>query len=133
MNYMKTKAPFQITGFAIAVIFLLNVLPSCEYEFIEIDVPVIEDTVKFSVEILPIFNTNNNCTGCHRAGATSPDFTEQAAYNSIVPLLVNLADPESSKIYQFPLSSSPSHGFKKYTPAQAALILAWIKQGAPNN
>ncbi len=110
-------------------------ISSCQYEFIEPERIVIDPTVeiKFSQEIAPIFSNNNNCTACHRTGATPPDLTPDRAYNAIVPAHVNLDNPEQSSIYWFAHPNSTTHGWKKLTPAEAAIILEWIKQGAKNN
>lgn len=115
---------------AVLLLVLLVALGSCEYEFIEIDQPDPDVTVKFSESILPIFESNN-CTACHKLGATAPDLTAVNAYNSIVPAFVNLSDPGSSIIYTVPGPSS-SHP-ARYNLTQAALVLTWIKQGAENN
>ncbi len=119
-----------ITGIA-GLLFLLIATHSCEYETIEIDLPDVEEPVSFSADIVPIFNDGNNCTACHGNNGTSPNLTADRAYGSIVPDLVNTDEPESSTIYVFPNSSS--HSFKNYTQVQAALVLAWISQGAENN
>lgn len=103
---------------------------SCEYEFVEVDQPDPNVEVKFSEMILPIFS-NNNCTACHGTGGTSPDLTADNAYNSIYPDLVNIDNPGASAIYTVPAPSS-NHS-AKYSPSQAALLLAWIEQGALNN
>jgi hypothetical protein len=112
---------------AIFLLLLMITLGSCEYEFIEVDLPDPNVEVKFSESILPIFESNN-CIACHKPGATAPDLTAANAYNSIVPSYVNLSDPESSKIYTVPLSH-----YESYTSIQAANVLNWIKQGAENN
>jgi hypothetical protein len=106
---------------------------SCQYETIEVDLPDPNEPVSFSSDIIPIFISNDNCTACHDTGATAPDLTAPRAFNSIVPELINTENPENSRIYQFPHPSSTTHGFKKYTHVQAALVLAWIEQGAENN
>jgi hypothetical protein len=130
MNRIIAKTFTSLT----AILMLLSlIMSSCEYEFIEVDLPDPNIPVNFSSDILPIFNANNNCTACHKTGGTSPDLTTDRAYNSIVPSLINTANPELSKIYVYPNPSSPNHGFKKYTQVQAALVLAWITQGAENN
>lgn len=110
-------------------------ISGCQYEFIEPERVIVDPTVeiKFSQEIAPIFSNNNNCTACHRTGATAPDLTAERAYNSIVPALINTANPEQSTIYWFTHPNSTTHNWKKYTLAEAALILEWIKQGAKNN
>lgn len=131
MTYKQRKR-FLLSSIA-AIFFTLVFLPGCEYETIEIDEPDPDVPVSFSNEIVPIFNNNNNCTACHGVGATPPDLTPANAYNSIVPALVDLDDPEASRIYAFPAPTSATHGFKKYTQTQAALVLTWIRQGAENN
>lgn len=115
------------------LIILVIAFASCEYETIEIDLPDSNEPVSFSEDIIPILSSGDNCTSCHGSGGTSPNLTPSQAYASIVPNLVNLADPASSKIYQFPNPSTSTHSFKSYTPVQAALVLAWITQGAENN
>ncbi|MDX9848512.1 MAG: hypothetical protein RBT74_16140 [Tenuifilaceae bacterium] len=112
---------------------MLISLNSCEYKFIEVDLPDPNITVSFQNNILPIFTASNNCTACHKSGSTAPDLTTDNAYSSIVPLLINYENPELSKIYAVPNPSSASHGFKKYTQVQAAQVLNWIVQGAENN
>jgi hypothetical protein len=105
-------------------------LTSCEYEFIEVGQPDPDIEVSFSEMIAPIFS-GNNCTACHSAGGTPPNLATEQAYNSIVPALIDADAPESSRIYMVPAPSSNHPA--KYTPAQAALVLAWINQGALNN
>lgn len=120
------------TRHIIAVITLIMafIVSSCQYEFIEIDLPPIDPDVpiSFSEEIVPIFN--NKCLSCH-GGNIAPDLSAGAAYNSIVPSLVNLDVPEDSKIYTHPAPTS-SHA-ARYSDAEAFLILTWIEQGAQNN
>ncbi len=119
-----------------AVIVLVLLASACTYDFIELPQPDPvdpTDTISFQSAVVPIFNEGNNCTACHTTGATVPDFTAAKAYSSIVPALVNTADPESSSIYQYAHPSSSTHTWKKLTLGEAALILAWIQQGANNN
>lgn len=118
-----------------ALVFVALLLSQCKYDFIvpeEVVDPTDPDAeeVSFSGQIAPIF-TNLDCIACHKTGATSPDLTSANAYSSIVPSRVNLDNPEESKIYTKP-SPSGSHP-KKYSDAQAALVLTWITQGAKNN
>ena len=130
---MNKNITTTFTSLTTILVLLSLTMSSCEYEFIEVDLPDPNVPVSFSADILPIFNANNNCIACHKTGGTSPDLTTDRAYNSIVPSLINTANPELSKIYVYPSPSSPNHSFKKYTQVQAAQVLAWIKQGAENN
>jgi hypothetical protein len=121
--------------FAVAVLVLLTALNACQYEYVIPDIPQIdpEVPVKFSEQIVPIFTNSDNCTACHKTGATAPDLTAGNAYNALVPAFVNTTDPEASNIYWYANPASSTHGWKKLTAAEAALILTWIKQGAENN
>lgn len=110
-------------------------MTSCQYEFVvEPELPPIDPTVeiKFATEIAPLFESNQ-CLACHKTGGKAPDLSADKAYASIVPALINTAEPETSKIYWYPHPDASTHNFKKYKKADAELILAWIKQGAKNN
>lgn len=99
------------------------------------DAPAITRTVSFAQDIIPIFNKSCSLTGCHTTGGQTPNLIQANAYNSlIIGNYVDKNDPENSIIY---LKMTG----KKGTPMPvsgvnsdyAALILAWIKQGANNN
>lgn len=121
------------------LLFALSALfaTSCTYKFVEPeveDLPNPTDTISFSSDILPIFNDGNNCTSCHKAGATSPDLTSANAFSQITSLgLINTSDAAQSDIYYVPAPISSSHNWKKYSEAQAQKVLLWITQGANNN
>ncbi|MBW6534962.1 MAG: hypothetical protein K0B11_08135 [Mariniphaga sp.] len=123
--------------FAGSVFIMMLVLGGCIYDWVvPPEVPEIPDDVGISFvnEILPIFTTGNNCTACHRTGGQMPDLTENNAFNSINSAkYINLTQPEESLIYKNPAPNSSTHRHKVYSGQQAALILAWIKQGAKNN
>ena len=131
---LKNRRFFNFLMFA----YLLGILASCSYDFIEYPAPPPppdpNDTVYFSQKIAPIFTTDDKCTACHKAGGTaSPDLTTDASYNSIVPALVNLTAPEESLIYWHAHPNSTVHMWKKLSVGEADLILLWIQQGALNN
>ncbi len=123
--------------------FLALVITGCVYNFV---IPEQEYTynpggssggggssdISFSKNVEPIFNTGSNCTACHKSGGTNPDLTTGKAYASIASL-INTANPENSKIYLYPAPTTSTHSHKKYTTAEAATVLNWIKQGAKNN
>lgn len=105
---------------------------SCQYEeIVPPKVPQLDTslTIRFSDTIAPIFD-EAACLNCH-AGNISPDLRPSQAYDAIVPDLVDLSDPDASKIYWVP--GPQSDHAQKYTTDQAALIRAWIVQGAKNN
>jgi hypothetical protein len=118
----------------LAVLTVIILVSSCQYKWIvepEIPPPDPEDTISFSQEIEPIWSTQG-CTGCHNTGGQNPDLSAGNAYNSITTAgLVDTGTPEDSKIYYYPLPDG--NHYVKYSSAQAALILAWIEQGALDN
>jgi hypothetical protein len=91
--------------------------------------------VTFSNDILPMFSSSCNMSGCHKEGAIAPDLSAQNAYNSLVNgNYIDKDSPESSLIY---LKMSGKKGNPMPVTGvnydYTALILAWIKQGAENN
>ena len=91
--------------------------------------------VSFIGDIVPIFNSSCNSSGCHNAGGIKPDLTFANAYNSLANGgYVNTGDPQSSLLYLWMTgkkgSPMPLSGVNK---DYNALVLAWIKQGAQNN
>lgn len=118
------------------ILLLIGVLfYGCNYDFLKReDLPVPDPTnpTKFSEKIIPIFE--NRCLECHNTGGTAPDLTAANAYNSIISMsLVNTENPINSKIYDYVIASTPNHAWRKYTNAQANLVLKWIQEGALNN
>lgn len=132
---MKT---FKFLSVFLVVTFLFA---GCAYNFIVPDPesPIDPDDpnapqVSFSAEILPIWNSNNNCTSCHKTGGTAPDLTTDNAYNAVNnSKYINSSTPEESAIYLVPHPDESGHSQKKYTTNQANTVLTWIKQGAQNN
>ena len=121
------------TIFLILTLFSLFI-SGCKYDFImPVEVPPIVGTVSFATQVAPIFNTGANCTSCHKTGGQAPDLTTANAFASIVPGLINSTTPDLSLIYAFPAPTSATHTWKKYTAGEAAIILAWITDGAKNN
>ena len=121
------------------LIFAVGLLASgCKYDWIiPEEVPVIDPNdpsqqISFSEEILPIFTSGNNCTACHN-GSQRPDLTAGNAYAALNSTrYINKNSPEESRIYAVPHPVLGTH-YKQYTATQAALVLAWIQQGAKNN
>lgn len=91
--------------------------------------------ISFKADVVPIFNSSCNMSGCHNAGGKTPDLTSTGAYLSLTAGdFVNKTDPLNSLLYLWMTG-------KKGTPMPLsgpnkeynAIILAWIKQGALNN
>lgn len=100
-----------------------------------LDETAVTKTVSFSKDIIPIFNKSCNMSGCHSAGGQTPNLTETNALNSLtIGNYFSKSAPESSIIYLKMTGKRgtpmPVSGVNK---EYAALILAWIKQGANNN
>ncbi len=110
---------------------------SCQYKFNVIPAEQLPDTtvtVYFSKDILPIWNSSENCVSCHNTGGQQPDLTPGHAYSDIFRLnLVDRQEPAQSIIYSFPHPETGTHTWKKYSAAEAATVLQWIEQGALNN
>lgn len=126
----------KLLKYTLLVIGLVGFFSSCQYKFnIEPIVPPPDptDTIYFSQDVLPIWNINDNCTSCHKAGSTPPDLTTDNAYAAVVPDYVNSAQPDQSSIYTFTHPDTETHSWKKYNSSEAAIILQWIEQGAINN
>ncbi len=92
---------------------------------------VVPDSVKFTVNILPIFNAGCNISGCHAKGGQSPDLSAADAYTSLIFYgYVDTDVPESSIIYQKIYTGTMKDNA---TEQDRKLILKWIQQGAQNN
>ena len=91
--------------------------------------------VSFTGDIIPIFNSSCNISGCHSAGGKSPDLSAANAYTSLSNSgYINTSNPETSELYLWMTGKKgtpmPTSGVNK---DYNALVLAWIKQGAQNN
>jgi hypothetical protein len=91
--------------------------------------------VTFVSDLVPIFNSSCNGSGCHTSGGKAPDLTAANAYNALMGgNYINISDPPNSDIYLWITGKKgtpmPVSGINK---DYNALILAWIKQGAQNN
>lgn len=115
---------------------------ACVYDFVapEVQQPLPdnggngEETVNFASDIAPIFESK--CTACHKPGGLkpNPNLTSGNAYTTIATAkYINLTTPEESMIYDYLKPTSGTHNQKKYTAAEAQLILTWIQEGAKNN
>ncbi|MEI7830678.1 MAG: hypothetical protein WCI31_12960 [Prolixibacteraceae bacterium] len=124
----KSKLYFLVFVFGL----LLN---ACTYDFIVVEeLPTVNPNVDvlFATQIAPIFTA---CVSCHKTGGQAPDLSVAAsAYANIKSMnLVNTAAPATSLIYTYPNPSSTLHTWKKYSAAEAQLVLTWLQQGAKNN
>jgi hypothetical protein len=125
---MKRKALIHL---ALVALVLSGVLVSCTYVEIKPKKVIVPDSVKFSVNIIPIFTTSCSKSGCHIKGGAPPDLSAGNAYNSLTFFgYVDVDAPESSIMYEKITTGSMKNNA---TNQDRALILQWIKQGALNN
>ncbi len=106
----------------------VSFLESCEKDTLRNNPLPAGDTIKFSTDVVPIFNA---CIGCHNGTIQTPDLEHDPYQSLINGHYVNVADPTQSIIY-IQLTTVPSH-IARVTPDQVQIILEWIKQGAKNN
>lgn len=124
----------KIVGFLAG--FTLLLIAGCyKDKTVILDAAEITRTVSYAEDIVPIFNSSCNASGCHSSGGKSPDLSASNAYNSLI--LGNYIDketPVNSELYKWMSGKRglpmPVSGVNK---EYNALILAWIKQGANNN
>jgi hypothetical protein len=120
--------------FILLIVTLIGIISwqSCQYEWFEPIAPDLPAEVSFTVDIVPIFNSGCNATGCHATGGIAPDLTPANAYASLFAQnLIDLTTPGDSKLYT---KCYAGGSMNKYTqPNDPAMILQWITQGAPNN
>ena len=125
---MKMKVLILIVLLAI---MMAGVLTSCTYEELKPVKVNLPDSAKFTLNVIPIFNTSCNNSGCHNKGGIPPDLSPENAYTSLTFFgYVDVDLPEQSNIYsKISIGSMKSYA----TDQQRAVILKWIKQGALNN
>jgi hypothetical protein len=98
-------------------------------------VPCDSDSVYFSMQILPILQSNCAMTGCHDAG-TASDGVVLTSYSSVMNSgIVTPGDPGNSDLYEVltetdPDKLMPPNGALPW--AQIQLIQTWIQQGTRN-
>lgn len=110
----------------LSILCITFFLQACEDY--QIDKPVVQDEVKFSQDVLPIFTS---CTACHK-GSVNPDFREANAYNALANGgYYNVSQPENSKLY-IQLTAKSSH-ISLASDLEKAKILQWITLGAKND
>lgn len=110
---------------------LLSLLTACEYDYIvpTPPPPVVEnDTISYSQDIQPIFNTK--CNSCH--ASASPVLTPGVSYNNLkTGNFVVEGNPAASELY---IVCKPGGSMANYTTSeQLALISRWITAGAKND
>lgn len=128
---MRQKSRFTRTVLSLFLAVFVLPFAGCEYDYVEPDNAPIDTQVSFSGDVVPIFNSSCNFSGCHSAGAVSPDLTPANAYKSLFDEdMIDKKNPANSELY----TEVNKGSMKKYsTPDKNKIILAWITQGALDN
>ena len=128
---MKQQSRFTFTALSLLMATFVLFFTGCEYDYVEPDNAPITTNVSFSGDVVPIFNSSCNFSGCHSTGAVAPDLTPGNGKKSLFDNnMVDIENPAASKLYTVMNSGS----MKKYsTPDKTKIILAWINQGALDN
>lgn len=129
---MKRIMHRNVTRLALIGALAMTLLSGCEYEYIqEPELPPITTDLKFSTDIIPIFNEKCNTAGCHNAGGIAPDLSPANAHNALMSGgYINTETPSSSSLYTV-MSTGSMKSFS--TPEYNQKVLTWIEQGAKNN
>lgn len=115
------------------LVFSLAIFASCEYEFIEPEPVVIPETISFADDIIPIFNSSCNFSGCHVSGFGVLDLSPANAFNDLFRKgMINIDAPDESDLYLKLIESGGTHRGRS-TSGEQAIILEWIVKGAQNN
>lgn len=126
---MLTRLLFTLCFLLICMIMFT----SCEYDIIEFEKPNPTDPIKFSTDIIPIFNKSCNVAGCHVAGHAVVDLTPANAYKDLIAKnMIDTEYPVQSKLYAKLATVGSTHTGRS-TPTEIETILLWIKQGANDN
>ena len=114
---------------------------SCTYQ--KGDLPTVgcslPNTVSFSQDLLPIFNTQCSLSGCHTASAHagSLNLEATAAYSQLLASghgYVDTLNPDFSILYnRLSATSNPMPASGRLDDCKIQLILKWIQQKAKNN
>jgi hypothetical protein len=129
---MKRKKGISLVG----VTLLVVILNGCYQDVISpgTDPNGPPQFVSFSGDLIPIFNSHCNSSGCHdEVPSHAPSLVPDNAYNALTSGgFVNTAVPTDSKIYIVcKTGQMPPTGALKASDTQK--ILDWIRNGAPNN
>jgi hypothetical protein len=117
------------------VLLVILSLSGCYYDDILEDAGPIEDDISFENDIISIFDSSCNMTGCHNSGGTAPDLTPANAFDSLISNgYIDINNPVNSELYLWVSGQKGTTMPVSGTDATISnTILAWIEQGALNN
>lgn len=122
-----------LTAVLLAVFFMPGCFKGTTVD-LSSDLEITRD-VSFANDVNPLLQKNCSLSGCHNTGGIVPDLSTDQAYLSLTTSdFLDLNTPEDSELYGFVSGKiTPAMPIGGADPAIAAMILAWIKQGAQNN
>jgi len=129
---MKRNLMIQ-AAFVLGIGFAL--VMSCKYDEMLPPEPDPTLQVKFSEDIVPIFNASCNGAGCHNGSGHGPDLRASVAYDQLWEGgYIDTMLPDQSEIY---LWMSGVKGLpmpvEGVNATYASKMLQWIEQGGLNN
>jgi hypothetical protein len=130
---MKKNIPLILLYSLLLIAIGMN---SCNYDqYLPPEEPVVVDTIGFASDILPIFNSKCNTSGCHNTGGIPPDLSPVNAYRALIDGgYIDVAVPDNSELLEWMRGNRKlSMPLSGPVPEDNATVLAWIKQGALNN
>lgn len=127
---MKTMPLFllvALTGFLMVI--------SCKYDEVLPPEPDPGEIISFSEDIIPIFNTSCNFSGCHNGAGPAPDLRAGTAYEALFAgTYIDTLQPPNSELYLWMNGERDQDMPPQGTiPANVATVILWIEQGAKNN
>lgn len=118
--------------FLTGVIFMIAI--SCKYDEVLPFEPDPGADIFFNQDILPIFNTSCNGSGCHNGQGPSPDLSSGVAYDALwTGGYINIEIPAQSELYLWMTEVKGPMPPLGANATNNALVLQWITQGALNN
>jgi hypothetical protein len=126
----------KISQFLMMVIISM-MATSCYYDELPYEAPAgpLPETVSYKSDVQPLWD--QNCTGCHKTGATKPDLTAVNSYAALTTAnkYVVPSNAAGSFLYKCLIGQGgplmPPNG--AMSAAKIALVEKWINDGALNN
>ena len=130
---MKNKT---LSILVLSAVLGMGLISGCYYDEIIPDTSIYSgEQISFNVDIIPLFDSSCNASGCHNTGQVAPDLTAGNAYNSLInDGYVDVANPESSELYQWVKGNRTTPMPISGTDSKiVSSVLLWVEQGALDN
>ncbi len=115
----------------LVMVFGLFFMAACTYDTNDYEEVVIPESVSFDADVIPIFESNCNKSGCH-SGAIPPDLQRDVAYNNLIfgGYVTDTTSAENNVLFQA-IDGGSMSAFA--SNQDRALIKLWIEDGAQDN